>query len=142
MCLSLWQPWAALVALGQKRWETRGWSTSYRGWLLIHAARKWTPELQALRYSPPFKEALLDHKLAFGAAIGVCKLMDCVRTEMARRILTPTERAFGDYSDQRYAWRLHKAVLFPKPILMVGHQKLWACDDATRAQIIAWGLLG
>jgi hypothetical protein len=35
--LSLWQPWATLVALGVKKLETRSWSTTYRGPLAIHA---------------------------------------------------------------------------------------------------------
>ncbi|RYX84273.1 ASCH domain-containing protein [bacterium] len=37
--ISLWQPWASLIAIGAKRVETRGWSTSYRGPLAIHAAK-------------------------------------------------------------------------------------------------------
>ena len=36
--LTLWQPWASLVALGVKTIETRGWRTDYRGPLLIHAS--------------------------------------------------------------------------------------------------------
>lgn len=35
--LTLWQPWASLVALDVKTIETRSWSTSYRGPLAIHA---------------------------------------------------------------------------------------------------------
>ena len=38
--LSLWQPWASLVALRVKTIETRSWSTSYRGPLAIHAAKR------------------------------------------------------------------------------------------------------
>ncbi len=38
--LTLWQPWASLVALGVKTIETRSWSTTYRGPLAIHAAAK------------------------------------------------------------------------------------------------------
>ena len=37
--LSLWQPWASLIALGVKTIETRSWSTTYRGPLLIHAGQ-------------------------------------------------------------------------------------------------------
>lgn len=37
--LSLWQPWASLIALKVKTIETRGWSTNYRGTLAIHAAK-------------------------------------------------------------------------------------------------------
>jgi activating signal cointegrator 1 len=35
---SLWQPWATLVALGEKRIETRSRPMKYRGPLAIHAA--------------------------------------------------------------------------------------------------------
>lgn len=38
--LTLWQPWASLIAIGAKTIETRGWSTSYRGPLAIHAAQR------------------------------------------------------------------------------------------------------
>lgn len=38
--LTLWQPWASLVALGIKTIETRSWSTQYRGPLAIHAAKR------------------------------------------------------------------------------------------------------
>lgn len=37
--LTLWQPWASLVALGVKTIETRSWSTSHRGPLAIHASK-------------------------------------------------------------------------------------------------------
>jgi len=33
--LSLWQPWASLMALGVKRIETRSWQTQHRGPLII-----------------------------------------------------------------------------------------------------------
>src|ERR1700694_3122793 len=38
--LSLWQPWASLIAMGLKEFETRHWATSYRGPLVIHAAKR------------------------------------------------------------------------------------------------------
>lgn len=38
--ISLWQPWATLVAIDAKRFETRSWKTNYRGLLAIHAAKK------------------------------------------------------------------------------------------------------
>ena len=38
--LTLHQPWATLVAVGAKTIETRGWSSAYRGPLVIHAAKK------------------------------------------------------------------------------------------------------
>lgn len=38
--LTLTQPWATLVAIAAKKFETRSWYTSYRGQLAIHASRE------------------------------------------------------------------------------------------------------
>lgn len=41
--LSLTQPWANDIALGEKTIETRRWSTPWRGWFLICATRSRVP---------------------------------------------------------------------------------------------------
>ena len=41
--LTITQPWATLIAIGAKRFETRGWSTPYRGPLAIHAGKNLAP---------------------------------------------------------------------------------------------------
>ena len=38
--LTIWQPWAGIVAAGIKRNETRNWGTNYRGRIAIHAAKQ------------------------------------------------------------------------------------------------------
>ena len=38
--ITIHQPWASLVAIGSKGFETRGWATKYRGSLAIHAGVK------------------------------------------------------------------------------------------------------
>ena len=38
--ITLWQPWASLLACGAKQYETRSWATNYRGPIAIHAASK------------------------------------------------------------------------------------------------------
>ncbi len=38
--LTIWQPWASLIATGEKIYETRSWPTKYRGPIAIHAAKK------------------------------------------------------------------------------------------------------
>lgn len=38
--LTIWQPWASLIACGAKQFETRSWATKYRGAIAIHAAMK------------------------------------------------------------------------------------------------------
>jgi hypothetical protein len=38
--ISLWQPFASLIAIGAKTIETRHWSTKHRGPMAIHAAKR------------------------------------------------------------------------------------------------------
>lgn len=37
--ITIWQPWASLKAINAKEFETRGWATSYRGPIAIHAGK-------------------------------------------------------------------------------------------------------
>lgn len=38
--ITIWQPWATLLACGAKKYETRSWKTDYRGPIAIHSAKK------------------------------------------------------------------------------------------------------
>ncbi len=94
--LTLTQPYAALVALGAKRIETRSWATTYRGVLAIHAGKGLQlvggqRGLVELACSQPFASVLLpdrsesdkDNTLRsfdFGAVIALCDLIDVVPT--------------------------------------------------------------
>jgi len=48
--ISLWQPWASLLAIMAKIYETRSWETRYRGPIAIHAALKKPPMQGDLPY--------------------------------------------------------------------------------------------
>ncbi len=43
--ITIWQPWASLIACGAKQYETRSWATSYRGPIAIHAAAVKVPQV-------------------------------------------------------------------------------------------------
>jgi hypothetical protein len=83
--LTLWQPWASLVALGVKTIETRSWSTSYRGPLAIHAA-KTDLHLNVKRcdgadHGRALAAAVKANgfaRLPLGAIVATCKLVDVV----------------------------------------------------------------
>lgn len=101
--LTLTQPWATLIAIGAKRIETRSWSTSYRGPLLIHAAAGLGPVGGKRGYldlcrSQPFFTELIRHKpnragmfydddyflwLPRGAIVAVCELIECMQIDGA-----------------------------------------------------------
>lgn len=120
--LSLWQPWATLLASGIKRIETRSWMTTYSGPLLIHAATAMRDDCARLvEVNPYFREAFADYKwrhwhevygdLPFGAIIGIADLHICIGTASSALapLLDDRERAFGDFSPGRYAWIFRNA---------------------------------
>lgn len=130
--LSLWQPWATLVALKEKQIETRSWATDYRGILAIHATSRSPAIPRELLTYQPFIDAMLsgnyrDEKdLPCGAIVAICWLADCVPiTPEFVATLSQDERTFGDYSPSRYAWKLENTRQLAEPILCRGHQRLW-----------------
>lgn len=149
--LSLWQPWATLIAIGAKQYETRSWSTAYRGSLVIHAAKR-PDEAKALemaiyRLSGHWAQTPLEHyaiealyafhgepvgafipKLPLGAALCVVDLVDVVRVERVVCTLSAQEMAFGNYSAGRFAWKLANVRRFDKPIPLAGRQGLFDCE--------------
>lgn len=150
-CISLTQPWASLVALGIKHFETRSWSTSYRGPLAIHAARQIPADVRGLcrmggelyaYVEKPLRLALWGEgiisplpdpvkDLPLGAFVAVVDLVDVVPTESFRNGgLTTLELFLGDYSPGRFAWKLERVRRLDPPIPYRGQQGLWPIKDA------------
>ena len=145
--LTLTQPWATLVAIGAKKIETRSWRTSYRGPLAIHAAKGFPKWAKDTCRDNPFHSALYAAGLArerwtegipIGCVIATCNLLDClpmVATGCLSGVFddypeldTPQERAFGDYSEGRYAWILEDVKPLPEPVPAKGALSLWEWD--------------
>lgn len=165
--LSLTQPWATLVAIRAKRFETRSWSATYRGELLIHAAKKFPPECHALCRDEPFRSVLLaagiEHtrQLPTGAIVAhVPGVLPVQRTEdmpgiwERMRALGPfpdgsvlppfeesSEFAFGDYGPHRYAWPLPYAMKLREPVPCKGALGLWAVPQVVLDLIAGQGVL-
>lgn len=132
--LTLWQPWASLIAYGVKTYETRSWTTSYRGPLAIHASKRFDGPEQRLCWHPSFAQVLIGngiHKpgeLPLGAVLCIVDLIDVVTTESLRGKLSQAEEDFGDYSGGRFAWKLELVKVFNEPIKVGGKQGLWDWD--------------
>lgn len=132
--LSITQPWASLVAQGEKQFETRSWTTRYRGPLAIHAARSFPREAidfaQALN-TLTFGRLSPHHDLPRGGVIAVVKLVDVLRVEDVRDKLSREELLLGDYADGRFAWQLKLIESFDlRPAL--GRQGLWDWKEASQ----------
>lgn len=148
--ISLWQPWATLVAIGAKRIETRSWSTKHRGPIAIHASAGAQGRLSF--DAPDFRDALNDAgyetfpTLPFGSVVAVANLVD-VRPMFDRNCrlmgdwwshyLCQTEdginveSSFGDYRPGRYAWLLEDIHALVPPALARGRQGIWNWETGT-----------
>jgi hypothetical protein len=110
--ISLLQPWATLIMLGYKQYETRSWSTKHRGQLAIAASKGKPAEARQVCATDPIISALLKkHHLTFdtlprGVVLGTCFVDNVHEVEKLPRQLSATELACGDYSPGRYAWEL------------------------------------
>ncbi|WP_331281011.1 ASCH domain-containing protein [Brevibacillus thermoruber] len=78
--ITIHQPWATLIALGEKRFETRSWATKYRGPLAIHAGKK--VDRDACE-AEPIRSVLAKHgytadNLPTGVILAVGEMVDCL----------------------------------------------------------------
>lgn len=125
--LSLWQPWASLWCSPVKMHETRHWPTSHRGWLAVHATKKFVRDVDA------DLEAILDSEfgghwgmdLPTGCIIGAVDLVQCWRTE-DRQPVDDDDRTCGDWSPGRHAFERQRYFVLPRPMPCRGQQgKMW-----------------
>jgi hypothetical protein len=72
--LSIMQPWAWLICAGHKDIENRGWSTTYRGRVLIHAGKRFDGSPQDWEWPDIERPRSFD----MGGIIGEAELVDCV----------------------------------------------------------------
>lgn len=138
--ITIWQPYATLIMLGLKRYETRHWSTSYRGPLIIHAAKRWDDdrEFDCVRVANSLRELLplasegftpAQARLEFfrmeetlGKALGVVNLQACDQMDDGGGEF---ENRVGSFGPGRYGWKCANPQLFEEPIRHQGQQGLW-----------------
>jgi hypothetical protein len=130
--ISLYQPWAILTVLREKRYETRSWSTHYRGPLLICSSKrklpvwKWPPigkVIEALR-----RAGLSLDDLNYGCVLGIVDLNDIIRTEEIADKIGDNEKCFGNFSPGRFAWDFDHVRRLLKPFPVRGGQRLFEID--------------
>jgi len=140
--ITIKQPWATLIALGEKKFETRSWQTKHRGPLAIHAGKQIDKE--SCDYLP-IKQALHKHgiesykDLPTAVVLAVVDLIDChkVPNEISpagvefEKKLEGDEVYFGDFDEGRYAWELANLQVLPEPMPAKGQLSLWEWNNET-----------
>jgi hypothetical protein len=130
--LTVWQPHASFIIHGLKKFETRSWSTNFRGHLGIHAAKYRVFKPPMPNRDKPIEVAQFInciHRIdAFpsGVILGIVDLIEIHRIDAKFwDRLSFTEYVLGDYHIGRFAWELEVIEIFDDPILARGYQRLW-----------------
>lgn len=134
--VTLYPTWAVLIAIEAKGYETRSWGTSHRGPIAITSSARITDDDRQFfdheSYFPILSAAgfrrLEDLPLA--GVLCTALLTGVFSTADVRGSLSEQERAFGNYGDGRFAWRLEGVERFKEPIPCVGNRQLWDIDLA------------
>jgi len=158
--LTIWQPWASLIAVGAKMIETRSWATNYRGEVAIHAA-KHSPGVSfdddVARRVIDALGANLNLSYVEGAILATAHLVVCERikpmpTDGPKHNDSPgvlledehsygwvceytDEYAFGDYTPGRFAWIMRCITALKEPIPCTGAQGLWTVPEELAQRI-------
>ena len=145
--LTMYEPWATLLVLGYKHFETRSWQTAYRGPLAIHAAQNgnYMRKLPAFLEHAGLPAELADTLLwAQGQFIGLVMLVDCYATGpqfVAQQQLSDRETALGDFTIGRFAWDMRHRLILPDPISFLGARMLWPVPCAMAQQLLALAVI-
>lgn len=137
--LTLTQPWASLVATGQKMVETRSWKCQYRGFVAIHAAMKMPPPATELAVLE-FALGALPHPslLPHGAIVAVANLGGVVGIDAELRArLSRRELELGDYADHRFALMFKEVWALDTPVPCRGALGLWPVPREVKHAVLA-----
>ena len=151
--ITLWQPWASLIADGRKRYETRSWAPPRAligRRIAIHAGTHRSRETGALAH----RWGLDD--LPLGVVVCTVRLVaahltvsnpgqpgESIVCTSRERSIAPERDAdwladysgiptddYGDYATGRWAWRLDQVIQHDPPVPARGRQGLWDWDPS------------
>lgn len=151
-CLTLHQPWASLIAVGAKPFETRSWAPHppmIGRPIAIHAGK--TPIPETLPEAEEIAEALALpraswHRLPFGAVVCTGTLAGAYqvdrhdwvrdRVEFLVQATIPgsvpmsstTGCRFGDFQPDRWCWHIVDIRPLEPPVSIDSHLGVWAWD--------------
>lgn len=126
-CLTVWQPYASLMAEGLKAIETRGYPASRLGLqpgqlVAIHAAKRpmtWGEKQEWEEFLRG--RGIYVRDLPYGAVLSVHRFKGDHQSFIFKHYratygFTEQEEMFGDYSDGRYGWLMPRVLqLTPRP---------------------------
>lgn len=141
--ITLWQPWASLLACGVIEYETRSWATKYCGPMAIHAAAREPKNLLHQMSSTITSILGSDNLLNYprGAIIATANLIACheMKEDDFGNIgfwrsnnsiwefyaISEQQASLGDWQPGGYAWEFTNMKMLETPIPAKGGQRIW-----------------
>jgi predicted transcriptional regulator len=126
-CLSLKQPFADLLARGEKTVELRKWNTNFRGEFLIHASKNIDVDAcERLNFEI--------NKLSIGAIVGSAFLYDVKVNSNQEDFNRDKQKHFSIISKYfdgyKYGFLIRNAKMFKKPIRYPGKLRFFEVNDS------------
>ena len=123
--ITLKEPWASLVVNGYKTYEFRSWKTSYRGKILIHAAKS-CDKNNIDRFN--------SYNLDYGNSeiIGEAEIIDCVKVddELRKKLLKVDNVVYSESGfNETYAFVLSNCKKYDKYIPCKGKLNIWQFNE-------------
>lgn len=125
--ITIWQPWASLLAILAKLYETRSWATNYRGPIAIHAGQKDHADMMSSEQINALMRALAgtryevahnrigggyDYIYPYGVVIATAELVGCHKIVLhGGRGLSSTSPGWLETEDGIYI-PTHRELLF------------------------------
>lgn len=138
--ITIKQPWATLIAIGEKKFETRSWQTHYRGQIAIHAGKSIDKEAFN-KFSHILNKYGITkiEDLPVGSIVAKAEIVECHRvfSDYGNKAIMETgikidgdEYLFGNYEEKRYGWELNNVVELDEPIEVKGKLSLWEWNES------------
>lgn len=130
--LTICQPYAELIARGDKFVENRTWDHPHRGPLAVHAgkSRCWLREADVAAYPD----------MAFGAIVAVCTLDNCLHIDALREQAATDQRLWRAtqhvHTEGPYCFLLTDIVRLRDPVPARGYLGLWGLDTALATDLL------
>lgn len=143
--LTLHNPHATLVALGEKRWETRSFRPRKVRERYAITSTAAEPRLARFYHSiDEFRWRIRGRMMPNGHVLCTVEVTEILTTaawfkiHMHKRKVTPIierEYLFGDYGQSRYAWRLENIIVMDPPVPCKGKQGIWHLTGAVLEEV-------
>lgn len=101
--ITICQPYPELILRGEKRVENRNQFWRHRGPILIHAGKS-RDYLRLNERGTVDASGVALAQMTFGAIVGVCDVVDCVRVVRWDTGMTRKQPVFSDAVNNKYPW--------------------------------------